>query len=146
VTQLVRRGLSFPTYRTLPRAPYFTRPRLLRLEGAGEEEWTRDVKACGRVYTWLGFHTRDSDGIMESLHVERLDGFTEAKGVPDWYFWHEERHQHFWAELKGASGHLSGDQKREITSMRRGGETVFTWYPRDALEVERVFQYGLETN
>jgi hypothetical protein len=53
--------------------------------------------------------------------------------------------QSFWAELKGASGVLGKHQKREIASMRRGGLTCLVWFPRDALEVERVFRYGLET-
>jgi hypothetical protein len=143
------RGLSFPAtraqaYRVAPRGPYFTRHRLLLLEGAGEEELTRSVKACAKYYGWNGVHTRDSDGVMESVHLERLDGFTEAKGAPDWLFWHEELGQHFWAELKGATGHLSAYQKREIPSMRKGGAVVFVWYPRDAVTIERVFQYGLE--
>jgi hypothetical protein len=81
---------------------------------------------------------------MESVHLERLDGFTEAKGVPDWYWWHEGFGQHFWSELKGASGHLGKYQKPEIASMRRGGIPVFVWYPRDWADVERIFRYGLE--
>jgi hypothetical protein len=143
MTTAMGRGLGYPATRRVDR---LTKARLMLLEGAGEEEFSRFVKARAHVHRWNGWHVRDSEGVMEGVHTLRLDGFTEAKGVPDWYFWHEERHQHFWAELKGASGHLSGDQKREITSMRRGGETVFTWWPRDALEVERVFQHGLETN
>jgi hypothetical protein len=143
------RGLAFPAtraqaYRVAPRGPYFTRHRLLLLEGAGEEELTRSVKGCARYYGWNGVHTRDSDGVMESVHLERLDGFTEAKGVPDWLFWHEELGQHFWVELKGATGHLGPYQKREIPSMRRGGCRVFVWFPRDAVTIERIFQYGLE--
>jgi hypothetical protein len=126
------------------RGPFFTRARLAMLEGAGEEELTRAVKACGKFYTWEGIHVRDSDGVMESLHLERIDGYTEAKGVPDWYFWHEGLGQHFWAELKGATGHLSPFQKREIPSMRKGGVVVFEWYPKDAPTIERVFRYGLE--
>ncbi len=147
---LAVRGLTYPrtrvqAYPVTPRGAYFTRHRLLLLEGVGEEEWTRSVKGCCRYYPdWQGFHTRDSDGVMESIHVERLDGYTEAKGVPDWYFWNERLNQHFWAELKSASGKLSPYQKREIPSMRKGGDVVFVWYPKDALLVERVFRYGLD--
>jgi len=145
---LATHGLSYPrtrvqAYRVGPRGPYFTRHRLLLLEGAGEDELTRSVKACAKYYGWNGVHTRDSDGVMESVHLERLDGFTEAKGVPDWYWWHEELGQHFWSELKGANGHLSPYQKREIPSMRKGGVVVFVWYPRDALSIENTFRYGL---
>jgi len=84
---LAIRGLTYPrtrvqAYPVTPRGAYFTRHRLLLLEGAGEEEWTRSVKGCCRYYPdWQGFHTRDSDGVMESIHVERLDGYTEAKGA-----------------------------------------------------------------
>jgi hypothetical protein len=132
-------------YRVLPaRGAFFTRARLALLEGAGEEEFTRAVKACAHFYDWMGFHTRDSDGVMESVHLERLDGFTEARGVPDWYWWHEGFGQHFWSELKGATGTLSRYQKRELPSMRRGGVVCFEWYPKDAPTIERVFRFGLE--
>jgi hypothetical protein len=146
----LRRGLS-PTYPrsqayrvALPAGPFFTKARLILLEGAGEEEWTRAVKACARFYNWQGWHLRDSEGVIESLHSLRTDGYCDGLGVPDWHFWHEDLGQSFWAELKGASGALGKYQKREIGSMRRAGLTVLVWYPRDALEVEGVFRYGVE--
>jgi hypothetical protein len=149
VATSLARGLSYPAtraqaYRVASRGPYFTRHRLKLLEGAGEDELTRSVKACAKYHRWNGVHVRDSDGVMESIHLERLDGFTEAKGCPDWFFWHEGLGQHFWAELKGASGRLSQDQKREIPSMRKGGCIVVVWYPQDAPLIERVFRDGLE--
>jgi hypothetical protein len=146
------RGLSYPkvraqAYRIVPRGE-LSRGQIAWLEASkdtmGEEEWTRWVKSRGKLHDWEGVHVRDSEGVMESLHIERLDGYTEAKGVPDWEFWHQNLGQHFKAELKGASGHLGPHQKREIPSMRRGGYTVFVWYPRDWATVERVFQRGLE--
>jgi hypothetical protein len=114
------------------------------LEGAGEEEFSRWVKARAKEWGWRGWHVRDSDGVMESVHTLRLDGFCDGLGVPDWYFWHEDLSQAFWAELKGASGELGKHQKAEILSLRQAGVPVFVWYPRHALEIERVFQYGLE--
>lgn len=124
-------------------APTLTRTQLTLLQGAGEEELTRFVKARAKVHGWNGVHLRDSEAVLESLHILRLDGFCEALGLPDWEFWHEGLQQSFRAELKGASGHLSKWQKRTIPSMRRGGIVCFEWYPRHALEIEHTFRYGL---
>jgi hypothetical protein len=146
---LVVRGLSYPqtrraqAFRVVPRGT-LTRAQLLMLEGAGEEELTRFVKARAKLHGWQGIHVRDSEGVMESLHMERIDGYSEAYGVPDWRFWHEGLRQTFDAELKGASGHVQPRQKREIASMRRGGIVCFTWWPKDAETIERIFAHGLE--
>jgi hypothetical protein len=142
---LARRGLSYPltrrqqAYQVLP-----PRVSVARIQGAGEEELTRFVKARAKYYGWNGWHIRDSEGVIESIHSLRWDGFCEGLGVPDWYFWHERLGQAFWAELKGASGYLSKWQKRHIPSLLKGGQVCFVWYPRDAPMIERVFQYGLE--
>jgi hypothetical protein len=120
-----------------------TRAQRTLLEGAGEEEFTRWVKSTARRYGWNGVHVRYSQGVIESIHTERVDGFSEALGMPDWRFWHEALGQSFDAELKGVSGHLSKDQKRQLPSLRRGGMTVFEWWPRDAETVETIFREGL---
>ena len=143
----LRQGLTYPrtqAYRVAPRGPFFTRARLVLLEGAGEEELTRAVKACAKFYGWNGWHLRDSEGVIESVHTLRFDGFCDGLGLPDWEFWHEDLGQHFRAELKGASGSLGRHQKLTIASQRRGGIPVFVWYPKDAPTIERVFRYGLE--
>ena len=124
--------------------PTLSRAQLLLLEGAGEEELTRFVKARAHVHGWDGWHLRDSEAVIESVHTLRVDGFCEGLGLPDWEFWHEGLQQSFRAELKGASGRLSKDQKRTIPSMRRGGIVCFVWFPRDGLEIEHTFRYGLE--
>ena len=144
MTDVVRHGLAFPATRRLPRP--LSKAQLVLLEGAGEEEFSRWVKARGKEWGWRGWHVRDSEGVMESVHTLRLDGFCDGLGVPDWYFWHEELSQAFWAELKGASGELGKYQKAAIASLRRAGVQVFVWWPRDALEIERIFQYGLESH
>ena len=146
----LRRGLAYPrahdqAYRCCRPGPFFTRARLLLLEGAGEEEFTRAVKACAHFYGWCGNHLRDSEGVLESIHTLRIDGFSDALGIPDWEFWHEDLGQHFRAELKGASGSLGKHQKRMLPSLRKGGYVCFEWWPKDAPEVERVFRYGLES-
>jgi hypothetical protein len=124
-------------------APTLTRAQLVLLEGAGEEELTRFVKARARVHGWSGWHVRDSDGVMESVHTLRLDGFCDGLGVPDWYFWHETLKQSFWAELKGVGGRLMPHQKERIASMRKAGTIVMVWYPRDGQAIEHTFRYGL---
>jgi hypothetical protein len=145
----VAHGLSYPQTRSMavrivPQRT-LTRAQILLVEAiVGEDEWTRWVKSRAKVWDWRGVHLRDSEGVMESVHITRLDGFSEALGQPDWRFWHEELGESFDAELKGKHGTLSKDQKRTIPSMRRGGIVVFTWWPRDWREVEHVFQYGLE--
>jgi hypothetical protein len=121
-----------------------TRAQLILLEGAGEEEFTRWVKSRAHHHGWKGIHVRYSQGVIESVHLERLDGFSEAYGMPDWLFWHEGLGQAFLAELKGVSGHLSRYQKLEIPSLRKGGLAVFVWLPRDAETVETVFREGLQ--
>jgi hypothetical protein len=123
--------------------PTLSRATLLLLEGAGEEELTRFVKARARVHGWNGFHVRDSEGVLESVHVLRLDGYSEALGVPDWYWWHETLGQSFWSELKGAAGHLGPHQKERIASMRKAGIPVRVWYPHDGQAIEDTFRYGL---
>lgn len=120
-----------------------TRAQLMLIDGAGEEEWTRWVKSRAHKWEWNGVHVRYSQGVIESIHTQWQDGFTEARGMPDWRFWHQERGQAFDVELKGATGRLSDDQKVEIPSLRRGGVIVFVWYPRHAVEAEQIFQYGL---
>jgi hypothetical protein len=120
-----------------------TRAQLILIEGMGEEEWTRFVKSRAHHWDWYGVHVRYSQGVIESIHTVRVDGFSEAYGMPDWYFWSEGLAQHFYAELKGASGHLSKEQKAMIPSLRQAGEEVFVWFPKDAEVVEQVFQYGL---
>ena len=143
------RGLTFPQ-KTRPQAirmvpqKTLTRAQILLVESiVGEEEWTRWVKSRGKLWGWHGVHVRDSEGVMESLHLTALDGFSEALGQPDWRFWHEDLGETFDAELKGKSGTLSKWQKRTIPSMRRGGIPVMIWFPKDWREVERTFQYGL---
>jgi hypothetical protein len=139
------RGLTYPARAQAYRVstPTLTRAQLLLLEGAGEEELTRFVKARAKLHGWQGVHVRDSQGVMESLHITRLDGYCEGLGLPDWRFWHEDLGQTFDAELKGASGRLSWDQKRTIPSMRRGGIVCVIWTPRDGLAIEHTFRYGL---
>lgn len=149
MTALVRRGLAFPAthrmaVRIVPQRQLTPAQIVLVQHIVGEEEWTRWVKARAKVWGWRGVHLRDSEGVLESVHYERLDGFTEAKGQPDWRFWHEELGESFDVELKGRTGGLSRDQKRTIPSMRRGGLVVFVWFPKDWATVERVFRYGLE--
>lgn len=144
---LVLRGLSYPqtrrqAYRVVPRGA-LTRAQLQLLEGAGEDEFTRFVKSRARLHGWRGWHLRDSEGVIESVHTLRFDGFCDGLGLPDWQFWHEDLGQHFLAELKGAGGTLGVRQKTAIASLRRGGTPVFVWWPRDALQVEHVFEHGL---
>jgi hypothetical protein len=143
---IARRGLDYPSLRAQSYrvdAGSLTRAHLVLLEGAGEEEFTRWVKSRAKHYGWMGWHLRDSESVIESVHTLRLDGFCDGLGVPDWEFWNEDLGQHFKAELKGASGMLGKHQKREIPSMRRGGMVCFVWYPRDASTIERIFRYGL---
>ena len=139
-----RRGISYPKSRQVVPRGSVTRAQLMLLEGAGEEEFTRWVKSRAHHYGWQGYHVRDSDGVMESVHTLRFDGYCDGLGVPDWRFWHDELGQSFDAELKGASGVLSKHQQREIPSMQRAGILVFVWYPKDAETIERIFRYGLE--
>ena len=141
VTDVVRHGLAFPATRRLPRP--LSKAQLVLLEGAGEEEFTRFVKGRAHVWGWQGWHLRDSEGVIESVHTLRMDGFCDGLGVPDWEFWHEDLGQSFKAELKGADGTLGKYQKREIASMRRAGMWVYVWQPCDAVEIERIFQYGV---
>jgi len=140
----LRRGITFPN--KLAYRARLNSVRMLLLEGAGEDEFTRWVVARAQHWGWRGYHTRDSEGVMQSLHTLRLDGFCEGLGIPDWRFWHEGLGQNFDAELKGATGVLSKYQQHAIPSLRRGGIVCFVWYPRDAETIERIFRYGLLKN
>jgi hypothetical protein len=120
-----------------------SRGRSLLLRAATENEFANWVKQIADVYGWDGIHIRWSQGVLESVHTLRRHGWSEAYGLPDWLFWHEQREQSFWAELKSWSGRVSREQKRQIPSMRRGGLTVFIWKPQDEEEIERVFRDGL---
>jgi len=142
----IRRGLAYPRTRALRVSPRHaaTRAQLLLLQGAGEEEFTRWVKARAHYWGWNGWHLRNSEGVIESVHTRRLDGYCDGLGIPDWEFWNETFGQHFKAELKGASGELSAWQKREIPSMLKAGMVVFVWQPCDGALIEEIFQYGLD--
>ena len=146
---LAVRGLSYPKSRQMAirmvPAKTLTRAQIMLVESiVGEDEWTRWVVSRAKLWGWQGWHLRDSEGVIQSVHVSRLDGYCEGLGLPDWEFWSEEWGESFRAELKGKHGALSKDQKRTIPSMRRGGIVVFTWWPRDWATVERVFRHGLE--
>ena len=146
---LAIRGLAYPqtrrqAFRIVPQKTLTPAQILLVEHIVGEEEWTRWVKSRAKLWGWEGVHVRDSEGVMESVHITRLDGHTEAKGQPDWRFWSEDFGETFDAELKGKYGTLSHDQRRTIPSMRRGGIVVFTWWPKDWRQVEHVFSHGLE--
>lgn len=117
------------------------RSALLRV--ATENEFASWVKHVAYSNGWNGIHIRWSQGVLEAVHTLRRDGWSEAFGLPDWYFWSEHRGQSFWAELKSWSGRVSRDQKRQIPSMRLGGITVFIWRPQDEEEIERIFRNGL---
>jgi len=119
-----------------------TTARLMLLEGAGEEEFTRWVFSRAHHHGWRGWHLRDSEGVIQSIHTLRLDGFADGLGLPDWEFWHEDLRQSFSAELKGATGVLGKHQKANIASQRRAGKVIFVWYPRDAETIERIFRCG----
>ncbi|HZT55034.1 MAG TPA: hypothetical protein VFA35_02320 [Burkholderiaceae bacterium] len=120
-----------------------SRGRSLLLRAATENEFAGWVKHVAYIHGWNGIHIRWSQGVLESVHTLRRDGWSEAYGLPDWLFWSEEREQSFWAELKSWSGRVSREQKRQIPSMRTGGMTVFLWKPQDEEEIERVFRDGL---
>jgi hypothetical protein len=141
------RGLTYPATRAQAYrvdAQTLTRAQLVLLEGAGEEEFTRWVKSRAKHWGWMGWHLRQSEGVIESIHTLRFDGFCDGLGLPDWEFWHEDLGQHFRAELKGAHGSLGKYQRALLPSMRRGGIHCFIWFPKDAPFIERIFAYGLE--
>jgi hypothetical protein len=120
-----------------------TKGRSLLLRVATEDEFAGWVKHVAYSYGWNGIHIRWSQGVLESVHTLRRDGWSEAYGLPDWLFWSELRAQGFWAELKSWRGRVSREQKRQIPSMMAGGLTVFIWRPQDEEEIERVFREGL---
>lgn len=113
------------------------------LRAATENEFAAWVKHVAYSNGWSGLHIRWSQGVLESVHTLRRDGWSEAYGLPDWFFWHEFRQESFWAELKSWSGRVRKEQKSQITSMRLAGTTVFIWRPQDEEEVERIFRDGL---
>ena len=121
-----------------------SRARGVLLRAATEGDFTRWVKGMAKLHGWKGIHIRWSQGVLESLHTLRRDGWSEAYGLPDWLFWHEDLHQSFWAELKSWAGRESRDQKRQIPSMRLGGLIVFVWRPQDEELIESVFRHGLD--
>lgn len=113
------------------------------LRAATEDEFARWVKHAAYSFGWSGLHIRWSQGVLESVHTLRRDGWSEAYGLPDWFFWHADREQSFWAELKSWSGRLTKEQKRQISTMRLGGVIVFVWRPQDEEEIDNVFRNGL---
>lgn len=119
-----------------------TRSRALMLASVGEEELTSHVKRVARRYGWRGIHTRYSEAVLESVHHKAIDGYSEAFGQPDWFFWSEDLGESFFAELKGATGRIGRHQRITIDSLRKGGLIVFEWWPKDADQIEHVFRFG----
>jgi hypothetical protein len=114
-----------------------------RFEIVSEEDLAQHVKRVAKRHGWKGVHTRYSQGVIESVHTIRQDGFSEALGLPDWFFWHEDLGQSFFVELKSTHGRLGRYQKPMIPSLRKAGLTVFEWRPQDAQLIEITFHYGL---
>jgi hypothetical protein len=105
-------------------------PRLDALRHGDEAGFTRWLKRVMALMGVHGFHVRDSEGVMEG--VVKLDAY----GVPDWYIWKEGdggtvSGWHMWRELKTDEGQLTPLQRLMHLSMRRAGEDVDVWRPRD---------------
>ena len=116
------------------------------LRAATEEDFSRWVRSVAWRNNWHGLHIRWSQGVLQSVHSVRRDGWSEAYGLPDWFWWSPERGQHFWSELKSWEGRLSKEQVATISDLRDAGETVFVWRPQDEEEVERTFRNGIGGN
>src|SRR5262252_8288866 len=92
---LAVRGLSYPksrrmAVRVVP-AKVLSRAQILLVQAiVGEDEWTRWVVSRAKLWGWNGWHLRDSEGVIQSVHLTRLDGYCEGLGLPDWEFWNEE--------------------------------------------------------
>ena len=120
-----------------------TKGRRILLRAATEDEFGRWCKSLALVHGWNGIHVRWSQGVLEAVHTIARHGWSEAYGLPDWYWWNEKLEQHFWTELKSWEGRLSRHQVERITSMRAAGETVFVWRPQLEEEITRIFRDGL---
>jgi hypothetical protein len=120
-----------------------SRSHAMLLRTATEEDFTRWCKSLALLYGWNGIHVRWSQAVLEAVHTLRLHGWSEAFGLPDWYWWHEGRGQHFWTELKSWEGRVSQHQRERIASMQKAGETVYIWRPQNEVEIERTFRDGL---
>ena len=104
---------------------------------------TRFVKARARVHGSHGWHLRDSEGVIESVHTLRLDGFCDGLGFPDWEFWHEATAAVVSRRIEGRERPIERRPEAHAAVVAEGGIVCFEWYPRDGLEIEHTFRYGL---
>ena len=104
--------------------------RLPRLNEGSENDFARWLKRVMALLGVHGFHVRESEGNLEGVTK------SDAYGIPDWYIWREgdggdDSGWHMWRELKTNEGQLSPMQRLMHLSMRRAGEDVDVWRPRD---------------
>lgn len=141
---MARRWRTVVATRT-PVAGGVTTARQLLLAAMGEEEFARHVKRLAHRYGWHGRHVRYSQGVVEGVHTLRLDGHSDAHGALDWEFVHDDPSKPLLrVELKGVSGRLSIDQKRELGLVNGRTVHAMVWRPMDEALVLDTFRGSVD--
>jgi hypothetical protein len=114
-----------------------TSARDLLLSGVSEAELTNHVKSLARRGGWCGYHVRYSEAVVEGVHTMRLNGHSDAHGMPDWVFVNEQPGLPLLLiELKSEKGRVSADQGRWADLLdRTNGVLSAIWRPSDESEI-----------
>jgi hypothetical protein len=111
------------------------------LAGMGEDEFARQVVRWAHRAEWCGIHVRYSQGVVQGVHTTRLDGHSDAHGMPDWIF-AKPGMPLLMPELKTLVGRLGKDQPRWLDLLNQTtGVRAPVWRPN--MEVEIKAELGL---
>lgn len=105
-----------------------------------ESDFQRSVLDLARVFGWRSAHFR-------SVCVQRSDGSTrwqtpvqgDGAGLPDLVL---VRERVVWVELKSDRGLISNEQKVWLEALRRAGQEVYVWRPKDWNEIVKCLEYA----
>jgi hypothetical protein len=114
--------------------------REVLLGAIGEDEFARQIQRWARRAGWCGYHVRYSQAVVQGLHTLRLDGHSDAHGMPDWLFCHQEAgHPLVLAELKRATSaaRITRDQRRWLDLLNQAdGVRTAVWRPDMETEIK----------
>lgn len=88
-----------------------------------ERDFSNQVLALGRIHKWHVYTIPDSR-------------WASLAGFPDLALWKDTHF--FFVELKTDKGRVSMHQERVHEDLRRAGQTVLIWRPRDWDEIEKI--------
>ena len=92
----------------------------------------------GKAHGWTVIHFHTSLRLVKRQGEHKLIGEGQAAGLPDNLC--IRNGVKFWAELKSATGRVSGAQQRMLAQLDACGDRVFVWRPADRPLIEGLMR------